>query len=88
MLAPKKLEHCETCAHAEINPRTGLFNAGCLECTTRHIAHLPVFAECQHAGRLTEPYMASLKRVFGDDWKAGHESVKAWAKRIKEGVCA
>jgi len=86
MLTPKKLDSCETCAAAQLNPRTGLFNAGCIDCTTRHIAHLQIFFECQRAGRITEPYMNNLKHCFGDDWKAAHETVKGWAKRIKEAL--
>lgn len=74
---------CETCAAAEINPGSHSFNARCLECTARHIAHLQVFFECQRARVLTEPYMNCLKHSFGDDWRAWHEKVKGWAGRIK-----
>lgn len=86
MLTPKKLDHCETCARAEINPRTGLFNAGCLDCTARHIAHLQVFAECQRLRDFTEPYMSHMHKVFGAEWESWHKVVKSWAKRIKEGA--
>lgn len=83
MHSPRKLGNCATCAEAEINPATHSFNAGCLDCTARHLSHLQIFFECQQARVLTEPYMKAIKSYFGDDWKAWHEVVKGWAVRIK-----
>jgi hypothetical protein len=48
------------------------------------LAHSPVYFEAGVLGQITPAYRAELERIHGRGWKAGHERVKEWAKRIKE----
>ena len=74
---------CPDCAAAELNPRSPLYRAGCIECQTRHLAHSPQHWVSRAARRMMPSYVAALKAVFGDDYMAGHLRVKRWADRIE-----
>lgn len=75
---------CEACQRAQINPRTGMYQADCMECTARALANSPQFFDAMKAEAMTPAYRDALQAAFGQDWKAGHERVKHWAQRIKE----
>ena len=74
---------CPDCTSAEQNPRWPLYRAGCIECQTRHLAHLPSHWTSRAAMRMMPSYVEALKAVFGDDYMAGHLRVKRWADRIE-----
>jgi len=77
------LVNCEPCTLAQDNPRTGIFQSGCLECQARMLAHSPHFYESSQSNTLTPSYRNALRAVFGEDWRKGHELVKQWSKRLK-----
>jgi hypothetical protein len=74
---------CPECSAAEITPASPVYRAGCLECSTRHLAHLPSHWTSRAARRIMPSYRSALEAVFGDSWEAGHMRVKAWADRIE-----
>lgn len=76
---------CEACEHAKDNPQTGMYQANCRECTARALANSPQYFDAMKAEAITPAYRSALQSAFGQDWKAGHERVKHWAARIKEG---
>lgn len=78
---------CEACQRAEAHPRTGMYQANCQECTARALANSPQYFDAMKAEAITPAYRDALQSAFGQDWKAGHERVKHWARRIKESSC-
>lgn len=77
---------CAACQAAESDPNSGHYRADCLECAARALSYGPQHFEAKCAGKITPAYRDALARVFGEDgMKAGHERVKAWAKRRAEG---
>ena len=80
-------ETCVFCKKADVVPDYPLYRAGCRGCAIRALAHSPVFHAAGVSGRLSadDPYSKALASIFGDDWRKGHELVKAQAKRIHEG---
>lgn len=75
---------CPGCREAEKNPRTHVLYLACLGCEARALAGDDRFREAAAAGAVTQAYRSALQRVFGADWKAGHEAVRGWAERMKE----
>lgn len=73
---------CEGC----LNPDGGLYMAGCRQCSIRRLARGPEFYASVAAQRIVPAYLETLRALFGDDWKAGHEEVKAEAKRYRTGA--
>jgi len=75
---------CPACADAEGNPMSGHFIAKCKECSARAVAGGPTFFEVAKAKAVTPEYARLMKSIFGEEWKAHHERVKAWAQRMAE----
>lgn len=75
---------CSACARAVHNPDTPFQHAGCQGCAVRAIAQGTVFHQSGLDGSLSAAYRKALAVVFGDDWWAGHERVKAEHKRIHD----
>lgn len=76
------MSKCSACIIAAVNPRTGRFNVGCFACEARSLANEPAFFESVEAESVTPAYRARLQMVFGDRWKEGHASVRAWSERM------
>lgn len=74
---------CEACHQAKTNPRTGMYQANCHECTARALANSPQYFDAMKAEAITPAYRSALQAAFGADWKQGHENVKQWAQKIK-----
>lgn len=74
---------CEACTAYERNPLSGAYIASCLNCQIRSIASGPAFFEAQRTGVISKPYRDALERAFAGDWRAGHEAVKGWVKKLK-----
>lgn len=74
---------CPACAEAMRNPNTGMYRAGCKECSARALAAAPAHFLAAQAPKLLPEYKNALQAVFGDDWRAGHLRVKAWSQRAK-----
>lgn len=72
---------CSHCARAKHNPIYGGVTT-CLECRARAIANDKHYQLAAEAGAILPDYRAALLEAFGEDWKAGHEMVKAWAEKI------
>lgn len=72
---------CPACTESRLNRWCGHYRADCLECSARMLSHSPEHFEAKTAGKLTPDYLKALQSVFGEDWKAWHERVKAWAER-------
>jgi hypothetical protein len=77
--------NCEACTIAETNPCTGRYGAGCPECKARALANGSDLFESRRAGVKSPAYAEALRRVFGEgNEEAGHERVRAWAKKINQ----
>lgn len=74
---------CPNCSAARTDPNWPGFLAGCRGCDVRALASGPVFFGAMRAGEVTPAYRAALKALLGEDWKAGHEEVKAEHKRLQ-----
>lgn len=74
---------CEACQRAEKNPHTGIYMSKCQNCEARMLANSPTMADSARAAAILPGYRDALQRVFGDDWMAGHEKVKAWSDRMR-----
>lgn len=75
---------CRECTQAEANPMRDGFTAHCRSCEARALASVGAHVESAERGAITPQYRAALERFFGDDWKQGHQQVKAWGQRITE----
>lgn len=75
---------CKACELAESDPRKDMLHKGCMSCEARALASIGAHVESTEAGAMTPRYRSVLERLFGDDWKKGHELVRKWAKRIAE----
>lgn len=78
-----QVQPCPACAKAIENPLTGLTTAGCVGCAIRELARSPQFHRAKVTGSLGTDYVAKLKAIFGDDWLAGHDKVKAHADQFQ-----
>lgn len=74
--------NCQTCAEAERNPMTGLYQANCPECKVRAVAQGPEFHRCMQIGRLTAEYKRVLTLAIGGDVQEAHAKVKAWHEKV------
>lgn len=72
---------CPACQEAERNPLTGMYQSGCLECSARALSHGPAYFDAARSDSMTPAYRDALQATFGENWRAGHEAVKAWAQR-------
>ena len=77
-------ETCDYCRKAAIRADFPLYRSQCRGCAVRSLAASPLFHGAALSGRLGDPYAKALGLIFGDDWRAGHDLVKAEAKRIRE----
>lgn len=78
------LNPCPYCRSAQVQPDYPMYQNGCKGCAVRAIAQGPQFHASGVDGSLSDSYRKALAGIFGDDWRKGHELVKAEAKRIKE----
>lgn len=74
---------CDDCKAAEVRPLHPVYQAQCLGCQARMIAHSPQRFDAIQAGAITPDYRDTLRRAFGDAWKEGAARVKAWADKIE-----
>lgn len=73
---------CPDCTAAATNKHWGGYHAGCQGCAVRALASGFEFYGAKTAGRMVPAYSQALKTIFGDDWQAGHERVKAEHARL------
>lgn len=75
---------CKHCRDAEEqdDPTRDPFTAHCRSCKARALASIGAHVESQEMGAITPHYRSVLERIFGDDWKQGHELVRTWGRRI------
>lgn len=78
------MSSCPSCAKAEKVPDYPMYQAACKGCAVRAIAQGPQFHASGVDGALSASYRKALAGIFGDDWRAGHELVKAAAKHIRD----
>ena len=50
----------------------------------RALANGPRFWDAKRVGRMVPSYRKALESVFGKDWSAGHEKVKAEHARLRK----
>lgn len=76
---------CWACDGARADKLFGGYDAWCLECSARMLAHSPAFFQSSRLGKMTPTYKATLKRILkpSESLEGGHERVKAWAARIR-----
>ena len=76
---------CRPCDLADSGELTGIYQSDCDGCKARSIANGMDLFNARKVGEITPEYEAALRRVWGDEWEAGHELVKAWAKKKPKG---
>lgn len=76
-------ERCDYDVQRETNPEFPMYRAQCRGCAIAGLAAGPLFHMASAGGRLDHPYRRALGMVFGDNWQAGHEEVKAAHARLK-----
>lgn len=74
---------CPACEKAKHSADSPFYQASCHGCTVRGLAISIGFHQSQKAGTLDNSYRHGLMALFGDDWRRGHEDVKAEAGRIR-----
>ena len=73
---------CPSCDAAEADPiNTGMYHAGCLECTARALARSPMAARAS-SGDPGELQQAMLL-AFPSDYRAGRVAVWRWLELVK-----
>ena len=81
---------CHACDIAQVNVRTGHFNANCKPCAARSLAQSPLYADAMQADAITPLYRDALRLFIGDDVSAAHAHVKGFAALLqaaeREGV--
>ena len=75
---------CDACDNAQHQPLWGGFQANCLPCMARMLAHGPAFWQSRQAGKLTPEYRRALEAIFGTEHEQWHETVKEWSARIDQ----
>jgi len=73
---------CPNCDRAAARADWPGYTANCRGCMARGIANGPEFWRSRQDGSLRPEYVAALRTIWGDDWKDGHEAVKAAAARL------
>lgn len=73
---------CWGCDDFEAGRSRHSFTAECRECRARALAQGPAFHARNQDAYAARLYREALKAMLGPDWKAGHESVKAWRAKI------
>lgn len=74
---------CHDCTQAKTTKYWPIFQSECRGCKVRALASGPLHFTAMKAKTITPSYKAALRAVFGDDWRAGHDEVKAEHARIK-----
>ena len=75
---------CDACHLAATTPMTGMYRAGCKECTARMIASGTAYFEALNLRTMTPTYVDLLKAAFGDDWQHWHKRVRAWQEHAAD----
>jgi hypothetical protein len=75
--------NCAACEKAKHSADSPFYQASCRGCAVRGLAISIGFHQSEKAGTLDNSYRHGLMALFGDDWRRGHEDVKAEAARIK-----
>ena len=75
---------CDACDNAQRQPLWGGFQAQCLDCMARMLAHSQPFGQSRKAGKMTPEYRRALEVVFGTEWEKWHQITKTWAELIDQ----
>jgi len=75
---------CPNCTEAARRPEWPGYTAACKGCAARGIANGPEFHRSRKDGSLTPSYTSALYSIWGEDWRAGHEAVKAAAEKLRQ----
>lgn len=73
---------CGACIHAETEPTSAMFSAGCISCDARIMAGTAALSLPR------EQYREAVRRMFGEHAQAGHDLVKQWAAKIRRAAAA
>ena len=79
---------CAACLGAQKRPDTPHQRAGCKGCAVRALAQGPAFYASGLDGSQNASYRKALGLIFGDQYREGHDAVRAEAARIKEARAA
>lgn len=74
---------CPNCTAARTDAHWPGYLAGCRGCRVRALASGPAFFAASRSGQITPAYRTALQALLDEDWKAGHEEVKAEHDRLK-----
>jgi hypothetical protein len=74
---------CDYCTRAKSDADYPLYRAQCRGCAVRSLASGPVFHQSGLDGSLAIGYRKALASIFGDQWRNGHQLVKAEHERIR-----
>lgn len=75
---------CIDCNNATTIKHWPGYHAECHGCKVRALAHGPSYHASMLANSITPGYRNALRAMFGEDWRAAHEEVKAEHQRLKE----
>lgn len=70
-------ETCDECEAAKSKAFHPIYTAACKGCAVRSLAGSPQFYAGGVDGGDAKPYRRLLGVIFGDEWRRGHEAVKA-----------
>jgi hypothetical protein len=81
---------CPDCAAAALSPFWAGYKPNCKGCSIRALSESPDYFKAGKGGsvNLHKPYRHALDVIFGADWEAGHQLVKAEHARIKSARAA
>lgn len=77
------LTQCSYDRERILRPDFPMYRAQCRMCAVSSLAAGPMFHQAGVDGSLSASYRKALAGIFGDDWRRGHEMVKAEAQRVK-----
>ena len=77
------MSNCQDCKAAEAG-RWHAYKTGCQSCQARMLATGEEARKSQATGVMTDAYRSWLQRVFGENWREGHEEVRRWDSIMSE----
>lgn len=74
---------CEHCTEAQTDANWPGYQARCRGCEVRALANGPAFFESAQAQSISPAYRGALVTLFGADWRASHQEVRAEFERLQ-----
>ena len=75
---------CPSCTAAEADPRIDRWTNGCPGCQARAAACVGSHINEVPGAPMSRKFRRVVQELFGDNWQAGAQEIKAWAERIRK----